>query len=334
MHAEAEVAVRNLPTILVLVALCLPIACTKEGKQASLPGAPPQTAAPAPAGADATSPSGNAAPVVTAAVVVPTNPTAEGNLGLQYEGQSPDNGPITYRFRWIVDNSLVQDGPDSNLAPGSYRKGASVYVEVIPSAASGTGPTFRTAPVTIGNTPPAITMLVIKPSPAYAGIVLTAVPTVKDLDGDRVSCSYQWKVNGANAAGSTQDETFDTKGLHKRDVVSVRAVPSDGEASGIPVEAKTTLQNSPPQITSTAPAAQSGGIYTYQITAEDPDADAIIYSLVTAPPGMTIDRETGLVRWELPITLTEKQEVTVKVSADDRDGGVAYQEFSLFLQLQ
>src|SRR5262249_60637856 len=34
----------------------------------------------------------------------------------------------------------------------------------------------------------------------------------------------------------------------------------------------------------------------YQVVASDPDGDPLSYSLVTAPPGMTID-STGLLRW-------------------------------------
>jgi hypothetical protein len=75
-------------------------------------------------------------------------------------------------------------------------------------------------------------------------------------------------------------------------------------------------------------------VYTYQVTATDPDGDQLTYSLVTAPGGMTINPSTGLIRWELPKQVPEKQEITVKVAADDGDGGIAYQEYSLFLEMK
>ena len=47
---------------------------------------------------------------------------------------------------------------------------------------------------------------------------------------------------------------------------------------------------------------------------------------------MTIDGSTGFIRWELPKEIAERQEVAIKISVDDGDGGTAYQEFSLSLQ--
>ncbi|MDH3601780.1 MAG: putative Ig domain-containing protein, partial [Candidatus Tectomicrobia bacterium] len=39
------------------------------------------------------------------------------------------------------------------------------------------------------------------------------------------------------------------------------------------------------------------GPYFYQVVATDADGDALTYALLTAPPGMTIDADTGLITW-------------------------------------
>jgi len=49
---------------------------------------------------------------------------------------------------------------------------------------------------------------------------------------------------------------------------------------------------------------------------------------------MTIDRATGLIRWEVPKQVSEKQEIVVKIAVDDGDGGVSDQEYSLILNMQ
>jgi hypothetical protein len=90
--------------------------------------------------------------------------------------------------------------------------------------------------------------------------------------------------------------------------------------------------NAAPEITSTPPVV-SDEVYTYQVVARDPDKDKLTFSLEKYPPGMTIS-STGLIRWELPKEVAQKQEIPVKIKIDDGDGGSAYQEYSLFLQMQ
>ncbi len=48
---------------------------------------------------------------------------------------------------------------------------------------------------------------------------------------------------------------------------------------------------------------------------------------MTAPPGMTIDRVSGLVNW--PVTPGLAGTHRVKIMADDGQGGAAWQEFEI-----
>lgn len=65
--------------------------------------------------------------------------------------------------------------------------------------------------------------------------------------------------------------------------------------------------------------------YEYQVAAVDPDGDALAYSLVQAPAGVTIDPETGRLYW-LP-GLTGTFPITLRV--EDGHGGSATQSFNL-----
>jgi hypothetical protein len=59
------------------------------------------------------------------------------------------------------------------------------------------------------------------------------------------------------------------------------------------------LVNVPPRITSLPKTAATVGYrYLYQATAVDDDHDALAWSLVNGPVGMTIDSSSGLVSWE------------------------------------
>ncbi|XZE20921.1 putative Ig domain-containing protein [Pirellulaceae bacterium SH449] len=86
--------------------------------------------------------------------------------------------------------------------------------------------------------------------------------------------------------------------------------------------------NDPPTITShpSGPAVP-GLLWTYPVTATDPNGDAITFGLLPnqSPTGATIDPQSGLLAW----TPLANGAYRFVVSANDGRGGVAYQEFLL-----
>ena len=319
--------VRTIVFLVILSGIML-LSCTKSGEKKEVTSNPTSSASGMNSGKaslpDTTQPAG------TSALIVPDRPFADTALGVQFTAPDQGGRPVSSLFRWFVDNTLAQEDATGTLNPGIQKKGSVVYVEVIPLG----GVSIRSNSVTIINKPPVITAVVMKPLPAFAGAVITAVPNGKDLDGDEVTYSFRWKVNNAFVSEEGNSNTFDTRDLHKKDVVTVIVTPSDGEISGASLEGSTTLQNATPQITSLPPSEYKEGVYTYQITATDPDGDPLTYTLLSAPPNMTIDHSTGLIRWELPKTASGNRETVVKVAADDGNGGVAFQEFPLSLEVK
>lgn len=65
--------------------------------------------------------------------------------------------------------------------------------------------------------------------------------------------------------------------------------------------------------------------YQYQVTAVDAENDLIRYALTSLPQGMSIDNQTGLVRWSPTPDQIGDHEVEVEVS--DGRGGIATQKF-------
>ena len=58
------------------------------------------------------------------------------------------------------------------------------------------------------------------------------------------------------------------------------------------------VANRPPKlVNATVPTAYAGVQYTYDVLAEDDDNDTIVFSLVSGPPGMTIDTSKGRILW-------------------------------------
>lgn len=91
--------------------------------------------------------------------------------------------------------------------------------------------------------------------------------------------------------------------------------------------------NRPPLITSSPPMEARIGpmadqaAYIYAVQAIDPDNDALMFSLVSSPEGMTIDPATGRIEWTPLTTQLGNQLVSVNVS--DTNGAVATQEFTV-----
>jgi hypothetical protein len=127
-------------------------------------------------------------------------------------------------------------------------------------------------------------------------------------------------------------------------VVTVRA--GDGGQSGgvclngvdntVPASANltinVTLVNDPPVITSSAPlSATQGNTYSYQLVVADPDDDTFIFTLLTAPAGMTVSA-TGLIQWPVPADSDTSVPVTVRVSdgelTDSQSWTITVQEFN------
>ena len=83
-------------------------------------------------------------------------------------------------------------------------------------------------------------------------------------------------------------------------------------------------RNNPPVILSEpVTVAYVGEEYHYQVVAYDPDGDELTYKLDHAPEGMTIDAESGLIKW-IP---TAEGEYYVRVVVTDDNWGLDAQDF-------
>ncbi|MBN2223107.1 MAG: putative Ig domain-containing protein, partial [Deltaproteobacteria bacterium] len=156
----------------------------------------------------------------------------------------------------------------------------------------------------------------------------------RDPDWDYVNCSYRWTVTAAGeeeAVEGADGPTLSHEYFERGDTVTVEIVPNDGSSDGAPCLLSTRIANAVPEITSTPPEPfPSEGIYTYQVEAEDADGDDITFSLDKgAPPGVSIDAESGLLTWRIDPTLAGAH--TISIRADDGYEAACSQGFSVTL---
>jgi RHS repeat-associated protein len=148
------------------------------------------------------------------------------------------------------------------------------------------------------NSPPQITS---SPSTtATPARLYTYLVDAIDPDGDALSVLLPVKPTGMTLNESTGQvswvPTAAQVGLH---AVRVQVIDGrGGEATqDFQIQVQAAGVNTPPTILSTPPfTAKVGKEYRYALQAEDPDGDALIYSLTQAPAGMGIDA-SGLILW-------------------------------------
>ncbi len=170
-----------------------------------------------------------------------------------------------------------------------------------------------------------------------AGAVVLDGSYSADADGDPIS--FEWKLTAWPSGSSAQlvdsetatpSLTADVPGTYQ-----VSLTVSDGYVSSLADTVSITINavagaNQSPKITSTAnTTATATRGYSYQLRAGDPDGDALIYRLKTAPSGMSIS-DKGFIEWLVPNI--PHQHISVEIEVDDGRGGIAEEKFSIHIQ--
>ncbi|CAN5612751.1 hypothetical protein BH11PLA2_BH11PLA2_40530 [soil metagenome] len=97
---------------------------------------------------------------------------------------------------------------------------------------------------------------------------------------------------------------------------------------GFAIEVAAGVANQPPTITSNAPLlASAGTVFTYTLTATDPEGTALTYTLRRGPASMTVNPTTGEVTWTP--TASDIGTVIVAFAVTDAGGAAAVQSFEL-----
>src|SRR5579864_1151778 len=204
----------------------------------------------------------------------------------------PDNDPLSYAWDFGDGESAA------GVSPSHVFTTAKTFTVVL-TVSDGRGGISKAATTSViaaptaGNHPP-----VVSAGGPYSGAVGQSVSlsaTATDPDNDPLS--YFWDFGDkSNGTGASPGHTYTSAGQF-----SVSVTVSDGR--GGVTSATTTASisgagNHAPVFTSSPViTAKHQFAYSYQATASDADNDALTFSLATAPDGMTVDANTGVVQW-------------------------------------
>ena len=274
----------------------------------------------------------NSPPVISSVTILPEKATKGSDLNSMVQSNDPDGDTIHYRYQWIK-NEVELSGENRNvLGSGNFRKGDVLRVRVTPSDGKTEGIPFLSASVKILNSPPVIEEILLEPKVPYASDSLKVLVKGGDRDGDFIFYTYEWEGNGVSLP-EERGEILERGRFKKGDAVRVTVTPDDREVIGTPKKSNlVAISNSPPIIVSTPPNSVKGSTYTYQVNANDPDEDTVTFRLKSGPKGMEIDKETGLLRWN--IQKEDKGSHSVEIEVSDKEGGRSLQRYVLAVDIK
>ncbi len=198
---------------------------------------------------------GNVAPLKGTVSISPSSPMTDATLTATHTAfVDPDGDAPTYSYQWSVNGSPV-DGATSETfdlsQAGHGDHGDAVTVTV--SADDGhTGVTDVSSSVTVVDSAPVKGSVAITPSSPTAGTALTATPTgFTDPDGDTLSYSYQWSLNGTTIAGQTS-ATLPGSAVPAGQI-GVQVTATDKPGASSEAASATITVSAPPAIDTTAP---------------------------------------------------------------------------------
>ncbi len=190
----------------------------------------------------------NTAPVVSSVSLTPTTAYEASTLTCTPTATDADGDAITYTYAWYVGGAAIA-ATSSTLTGTYFERGDSVYCRATPSDGTTSGSTGTSNTANISNTAPVASSVALTPTTAYESSTLTCTPTSTDADGDAISHTYAWYVNGSSIGRTTS--TLTGTYFARGDTVYCRATPTDGATAGTAVSSNTvTISNTAPVLAS------------------------------------------------------------------------------------
>ncbi|MDB9518158.1 putative Ig domain-containing protein, partial [Roseofilum reptotaenium CS-1145] len=246
-----------------------------------------------------------------------TEPDLEALIGQSYQTEltalDADGDPLTYHILSAPEGmTLAADGVTLEWSPESEAEGNhSIVVRVTDGRGGSDELSFTLAAIEQPpNRPPEVSSIPVVEGNVNQDYEYQVVAS--DPDGDHLSYSIsapegleidpQGKITWtpSNEQVGVHEVTVsisDSKGGEVEQHYSILVQPEVGNTAPVIIsEPKTQLALS---------QGQAPGVYQYDVDAVDADNDELVYGLVDAPEGMSINPETGEITWQVPDSFIE-----------------------------
>lgn len=201
----------------------------------------------------------NSAPVLDSVSFSPSTVLTNDVVVATSSAADDDGDSVSVSYAWWVDGAMVSTGASLDGATW-FDKGDVVVLEAVASDGTDSSAPLATAPVTVDNSDPGAASATISPSSPAAGVDdIQCLVSASDADGDALSWTIEWTVDGVAWSGATTvDQPGDTvpaDELAEAEVWTCTATASDGESSTAPATASATVAACPYGESATCPAS-------------------------------------------------------------------------------
>ena len=213
------------------------------------------------AGGDDTAASQNAAPSGAALAITPATPGDDDDLtcSIVTEATDPNGDTVTYRYAWMVNGGDA--GVSGQTVSAAQTSGGESWTCTVTPNDGVLDGTAASASVTIaqGNRAPSAPTVSINPAEPTDDDVLTCVIDTEsvDPDGDAVTYTYAWSVDGADT-GRT-GETLGSDITEVGQQWTCTAIASDGDLETQSSSASVEIGNTSCSLEGTYASFERGG---------------------------------------------------------------------------
>lgn len=190
----------------------------------------------------------NSPPSLESVAISPDPLTASDSAECVPEGAADvDGDALTFEIDWIVNGGFPT--PGTAILDWDLSFGDTIQCAMTPSDGTDLGAQVVSSVRTVTGGPPIVSSAAFTPASPRTDDTLSVSVVTSDGDGDEVTLSYLWEVNGEPVhTGSNELEGADW--FDKDDTVSVVITPNDGTSDGEPFTLSTTVVNTPPSMPS------------------------------------------------------------------------------------
>ncbi|MAA79186.1 MAG: hypothetical protein CL916_07985 [Deltaproteobacteria bacterium] len=183
----------------------------------------------------------NSLPEIDSLSLSPQTAYTDDDIVASVLASDADGETISIVYEWSVDG-IVQTSTSDTLASSNFVKGQTVTLSVTPFDTQGAGIAFG-ASVVIQNSPPEAPTVSVDPVAAFDtdDIVCSIDTPSADIDGDTVTYSYAWLVDG-NSTVHTSD-VLSASDTNSGEVWTCLVTPNDGSEDGAFASAQTDSIN-------------------------------------------------------------------------------------------
>ena len=226
----------------------------------------------------------NTGPESEGVVLSPSAPVTSDDIVATATASDVDGDALTWTYSWTINGAEVASATGDTLPSTETSRGDEVVVTATPNDGEADGTPVTSEPVVVVNGAPVGLEVTLLPGSVYTNDTLSATPSGSDPEGDPLTWTYAWFVNGVAVTGAAGETLDGVTHFDRDDEVYVVATPSDDTEVGEPVSSEVvTVLNSAPSAVGVAidpslPLIGQDLVCTVDTPSTDADGDAITYS--------------------------------------------------------